>query len=300
MIRKLPARASAAGTGSLLVDAPEPPGLSWDNGGPESARAVAPSYPPVPATPATPSARRSVVSALAPDRYKVVFTASAEVRAKLREAQALLRHQIPDGDLEQIVDRALDALLAQLRKQRLAVTVRPQEPRRRASGDPPNALPGSRHIPAAVRRAVWARDGGRCAFVSSTGYRCDEEAFLEFHHVVPYSHGGPATADNIELRCRTHNGHEAERRFGRWSAAVREPFAIYAAATPAVGSVRWPGGQPTRPGTSSEVEYGMACRGERKSASLSGDGLKRRRRGRKPASQPVIAGGASARARPAR
>ncbi|MGH2406253.1 MAG: HNH endonuclease, partial [bacterium] len=155
----------------------------------------------------------------------------AELLAKLREAQALLRHQIPDGDLEQIFDRALDALLANLRKQKLAATDRSRENRNQASGPRPNSLPRSRHIPAAVRRAVWARDGGRCAFVSTNGRRCAEGGFLEFHHVMPYAHGGTSTVDNIELRCRTHNGYEAECHFGRWgTAGVREGHAVYAAA----------------------------------------------------------------------
>ena len=144
------------------------------------------------------------------------FTAGAEVLAKLREAQALLKHQIPDGDLEQIFDRALEALLTKLRKQKLAATDRPRGAQHGESGAPPKSLPSSRHIPAAVRRAVWARDGGQCAFVSTDGRRCAEEAFLEFHHVVPYAHGGPSTTDNIELRCRAHNRYEAECRFGRW------------------------------------------------------------------------------------
>jgi hypothetical protein len=50
----------------------------------------------------------------------------------------------------------------------------------------------SRYIPAAVKRAVWARDQGRCAFVGTTG-RCGETGFLEFHHRVPYAEGGQAS-----------------------------------------------------------------------------------------------------------
>lgn len=57
------------------------------------------------------------------------------------------------------------------------------------------------------------RDGGRCAFVG-TRRRCRETIFLEFHHVEPYSVGGDATADNIALRCRAHNTHEARLYFG--------------------------------------------------------------------------------------
>jgi hypothetical protein len=105
---------------------------------------------------------------------------------------------------------------------RLATTNRPR----------PNngATPRSRLVPAAVRRRVWERDGGQCAFVSASGHRCTERGRLEFHHVVPYAKGGDATVENIQLRCRCHNGYEAERDFGPWSAThAREERALYGA-----------------------------------------------------------------------
>ena len=73
--------------------------------------------------------------------------------------------------------------------------------------------PRSPTIPAAIKRAVWKRDGGRCAFVGAND-RCSETGFLEFHHVMPYADGGDATVSNIELRCRAHNAYEAEQHFG--------------------------------------------------------------------------------------
>lgn len=77
----------------------------------------------------------------------------------------------------------------------------------------------ARHVPAAVRRTVWQRDGGCCAFVGSHG-RCGEHGFLEFHHVVPFAVGGAATVENIELRCRAHNAYEASLFFGAEQANV--------------------------------------------------------------------------------
>jgi hypothetical protein len=65
-----------------------------------------------------------------------------------------------------------------------------------------------------VKREVWRRDGGQCAFVARDGHRCTERAFLEFHHLQAHALGGPATADNISLRCRRHNQYEAELVFG--------------------------------------------------------------------------------------
>ena len=80
---------------------------------------------------------------------------------------------------------------------------------------PARNAPGSRHIPAAVRREVWARDGARCAFVDARGQRCRATSAIEFHHLLPHARGGPATPANLGLRCRTHNQLAAEEDFGR-------------------------------------------------------------------------------------
>ncbi|HSC29933.1 MAG TPA: HNH endonuclease signature motif containing protein [Vicinamibacterales bacterium] len=153
----------------------------------------------------TPQLLAAAVTPLAPERYKLQVTLARETHEKLRRAQALARHVLPGGDVSSILDRALSLLIDHLERRRFARVASPRPgPERAAWG---------RHIPAAVRRAVWLRDEGRCAFVGRTG-RCHEIAFLEFHHVAPYAAGGAATADNIELRCRAHNQHEARLFFG--------------------------------------------------------------------------------------
>jgi hypothetical protein len=160
---------------------------------------------PLSVPPASPP--RPTVAALAPDRYAIRFTATAATCEKLRLAQDMLRHAVPSGDLAEIFDRALTALIEDLGKKKFGKTVRP----RRSRGP----APGSRHIAAAVRRAVWKRDGGRCAFAGGGGRRCNERGFAEFHHVDPYGVGGDATVETIELRCRAHNNYEAELFYGR-------------------------------------------------------------------------------------
>jgi hypothetical protein len=55
---------------------------------------------------------------LSPSRYKLTFTITERVRDKLQEAQDLLRHSIPNGELEQVFERALDLLIAERKKQR--------------------------------------------------------------------------------------------------------------------------------------------------------------------------------------
>jgi 5-methylcytosine-specific restriction endonuclease McrA len=87
--------------------------------------------------------------------------------------------------------------------------------KRRATRRPNEPKPNSRHIPDAVRREVFTRDGARCTFVSTDGRRCAERGRLELHHEQPFGRGGPATAENIRLMCQAHNRLLAERDYGR-------------------------------------------------------------------------------------
>ena len=164
---------------------------------------------PLTSTPAVPTSapRHKTVAPLAADRYLLRVTIDASTQAKLNRARDLLRHTIPTGDLAQVLDRAVTVLIEQLECRKVGRRARPARARAKA------ARPRGRHIPAAVRCEVWSRDSGRCAFIGPHG-RCSETGFLEFHHVVPYARGGASDAVNLELRCRAHNGYEAERDFG--------------------------------------------------------------------------------------
>jgi hypothetical protein len=137
------------------------------------------------------------------------LTISGATLEKLRHVKDLLRHAHPSGDEAAIIDRALTLLLADVMKKKLGVTDRPA-PATTAPVSPREAAqatetPRRRKKPrAAVRGAVTRRDDGRCAFVSTDGRRCNAHAFLEFHHVKAYVHGGGEPVENIELRCQQH------------------------------------------------------------------------------------------------
>ena len=174
-----------------------------------------PPSPPVSLVPSPPvTVARAMVAPVATRRYLLRVTVGQETHDKLQRTRALLRHAVPDGDLAAILDRALTLLLREAERTKWAATAHPR-PSRRASGP-------SRYVPASVRRAVWVRDAGRCAFVGPDG-RCGESGFVEFHHVVPFSAGGKTDERNLELRCRAHNQHEgatvrvaATRRAASW------------------------------------------------------------------------------------
>ena len=151
------------------------------------------------------SAPRPKLTPLAPQRFALQVTLSQEMHDKLRYAQELLGHAVPSGDMAQVLDRALDALIAKLERQKFAATSRMR---------PGRGTPKGRHVPAEVRRAVWLRDQGRCTFVSEKGHRCESRTRLELDHVDPVARGGAATVANLRLRCRAHNQYAAEKAFG--------------------------------------------------------------------------------------
>lgn len=140
------------------------------------------------------------------ETYTLQITISGAMREKLREAQDLWRHVIPDGDVVKILDKALTLLVKAGKRQKAGATDHPRPAR------PPNV--DARRPSVQVQREVWARDGAQCTFVGPNG-RCQERGFLEFHHLRPYAVGGKSTTPNVCLRCRAHNQYEASLFFGQ-------------------------------------------------------------------------------------
>jgi hypothetical protein len=198
VVRKLPTFTTMSP--SSPAPAPAPTGVS------QPTPVIAPSPAAFVPTP------RPIVRATAPERYRVQFTIGAETHERLRRLQALLRREVPDGDPGAIFDRALALLLEKVENAKLGAATKPRpNPPIRPRTD--KSVP-SRYVPRAVKRGACRRDTGQCGFVSSTGRRCSERTFLEFHHVQAYAKQGPATVGNISLRCWRRNQHEAELIFG--------------------------------------------------------------------------------------
>jgi hypothetical protein len=162
-----------------------------------------------PASPAP--ARPTRFEVLSPSRHRVQFTASDELRDKLERLQALMCATVPDGDLATIIDLAVTEKLERLEAKRFGKTKAP-----RKSIAQTDTTPTSRHVPVAVRRAVYERDEGRCTFVDKRGRRCRARDRLEFHHHhQPFGRGGDHSPKNIRLTCRVHNQLLAEQDYGR-------------------------------------------------------------------------------------
>jgi len=203
VVRKLPGRPNPPSEASPAFSF----GAAIPVAQPESLPALAFAAPPAP-----PPRRdeRAVIAPLSEETFKFQFTGSRACHDKFRQAQDLLRHRIPDGDLATIVEKALDLLIEQVKKERFA-TGRKARP---APADEADAAT-SRHVPDAIKREVFERDGGRCTFTDEHGGRCGETGALEFDHLDGFARTHLHRADRIRLLCRAHNQHAADQMYGR-------------------------------------------------------------------------------------
>jgi hypothetical protein len=179
------------------------------------------------------TARPSKTAPLAPGRYLVQFTASAELRDKLERLRALLRSELPEADLTAVIEQAVTEKLERIEARRFDATKAPRSAR------PTGAPPRSRHVPAALRRAVRERDGDRCGFIEAGGRRCSERHGLEYHHRHPFGMGGGHTVANVGLLCRTHNAWLAEQDYGK--AGIERHKRATQTETTRAPAVDWPG-----------------------------------------------------------
>jgi hypothetical protein len=173
----------------------------------------------VPAGTKMPPRPSEVVKPLTPDLRRLNVTVTADFIAELEQVRVALSHQYPDGNFEQVVREAFKLVLERDRK-RKALTERPRPvidrprpvtDRPRPVTDRPRSvterprlqtdIPGEndRYVPAAVKRAVWKRDKGRCTWPMGDGAMCGATHRLEFDHDLEVALGGKPTIGNVRL-----------------------------------------------------------------------------------------------------
>ena len=72
------------------------------------------------------------------------------------------------------------------------------DPSRKIKARPHN--PGSRYIPAHIKREVLKKANFKCAWPG-----CSSTYALEIDHIIPVSKGGKTERENLRLLCRNHN-----------------------------------------------------------------------------------------------
>jgi 5-methylcytosine-specific restriction endonuclease McrA len=178
---------------------------------------------------------------------------------KLEAARDALSHAKPGADAEAILEAGLDLILARQAKRRGQV----EKPRRPRSDAKPTSAPVElATVPADVRRAVWARDQGRCQWRLDSGHICGSTHRLELDHIVLRSRGGPSTVENLRILCERHNKLAARLVLGeRWMGRYLKPARERGAGQPR-GEPAWRDGPAARrvPATPCHAATGSASR----------------------------------------
>ena len=156
---------------------------------------------------------------------EVKFMAHQELLQKLDRAKEVFGPTKQGSGMAALIDKCLDLFLQTHDPLIKALRIKESAGKNHVPKIIENPLPGenpadkkpanARYIPAKIRHHIMLRDEGRCTYISPDGVRCDQMASVEFDHIIPFSRGGQATADNLRLRCRSHNLYAAAQIFGR-------------------------------------------------------------------------------------
>ena len=161
---------------------------------------------PTSAAPRTPAP--ATAEPLTADLRRLHVTVSKRFLEKVEAARDALSHSHPGADVERILEAGLDLLLERASKRKGLV----KRPRSQPSTVADDRNP--RQVPAAVRREVFLRDGGRCQWPTVGGGICGSTHRVELDHVVPVGRGGKATVANLRVLCGTHNALAARQAYG--------------------------------------------------------------------------------------
>jgi len=141
---------------------------------------------------------------LTPNLQRLHMTVSTQFLEKLDAARKGQGHAQPGASAEKVIEATLDLLLAQQAIRRGAVKAPRKVSRPTTSG----------HVTAAVKRAVWTRDDGKCTWPIDSGGVCGSTLRLEIGHVVPRGRGGASTVENCRLACAMHHMLAARQVYG--------------------------------------------------------------------------------------
>ena len=132
--------------------------------------------------------------------------------------------------------------------------------------------PPRRPIPAAVRRHIWQRDGGRCCYRDPlTGRRCTSSHLLQIDHLLPVAEGGGPEPFNLEVVVLCSPQNAPRPRAGSAAGApdvAPPPRCSRAARLRWATACRWPGGDTLRSAASRACVFSAASSDPGRSRSM--------------------------------
>ena len=139
------------------------------------------------------------------DAILLQFTVNKNLFAKIEQLKALWSHQNPEGKLEVLLEKLVDAALEK------ADPIQKISKKTSQLPAPESGCTFGRYIPKAMKDQVWRRDRGRCQFKDPrTGKICHSNHLIEIDHRYPVALGGENSINNLRLLCRNHNQYRQQ------------------------------------------------------------------------------------------
>lgn len=189
---------------------------------------------------------------LTPKHTQLQIVVEQETLELLQEVKALLSHEIPDGNYNQIMKRMAQLSVDLLKKKKgrsepktknenpidpLVPSARERQntledtqvnaPKEKDQSDlalrSESQCEKSRYIAKETKRKIFHRAEGRCEFISNEGKRCESQHQLEIDHKVPWSQGGGNDENNLQVCCKLHNSFRTMETHGFWWKAKGGP-----------------------------------------------------------------------------
>jgi hypothetical protein len=145
------------------------------------------------------------VKIVSPSKVEMTFFADNELQIVLEKIRSVLSHKLESGTLTEMISFIAKAYWEKIDPCR-AIRAKKLVSRAQVHFDT---------ITTAIKRAVWKRDNGECAFTNTQGKKCKSTYRLQFDHFpIPKAKGGPSTEENLRLTCFQHNAFHAVQKFG--------------------------------------------------------------------------------------
>src|SRR5574341_124301 len=154
-----------------------------------------------------PRPRPAELRAVSESLWSLRVTIDSACKDDLETLAMMLSHKFPRKDLAAVLHEAIRCGIEKHGKRKGAV-----KPAYKVKAMPPK---DATFVSAELRRQVWERDEGRCAWVGPDGKRCDSRWQPQVEHIDAAARGGKATLDRLRLLCKGHNLLYAEETYGR-------------------------------------------------------------------------------------
>jgi 5-methylcytosine-specific restriction endonuclease McrA len=156
---------------------------------------------------------KSVVKPLSENLVEIKLTVSKATYEKWNRAQSLEAQKQKSSKMENVLEAVLDDYLrhhdpvkkAECAKQKAKPCLSKVMEERNLKETSPSMAERRIPLTAEQKHTVFRRDQGKCTHVNASGQRCNQDRWIEVHHIVPLSQGGSNEPENLTTLCSFHH-----------------------------------------------------------------------------------------------